>query len=100
MTLPTALVGLLGCIAVVATPFVLVALTPPTVTRAGFEALRPGMDPAAAEAAIGHAAREQSLEATGAGRTQRLVWENPDGSAVTAEFENGRLVSKRAERLR
>ena len=100
MSLPTAVVGLLGCALVVALPFLLTAFTPPVVTRAGYEALAIGMDAAGAARAIGHPGEEQAVETTRGGPRRTLVWTNPDGSTVTATFENGALVSKVAERLR
>lgn len=99
MSLPTAFVGVLGCIAVIAAPFVIVALTPPVVTRAGFEALHPGMSFAAAERAIGRPGQETAIEETAAGRRRTVVWLNLDGSSVRADFEREALVSKTAERL-
>lgn len=99
MSLPTAFVGLLGCALVVALPFAYAAFTPPTVTRQGFEALQPGMDRAAAERVVGHPGQETLVETSAAGERRTLVWLNPDGSTVQADFAAGVLVSKTAERL-
>lgn len=99
MSLPTAFVGLLGCVLVVALPFAYATLTPPIVTRQGFEALQPGMDRATAERVVGHPGQETLAEATAAGDRRTVVWLNPDGSSVRAEFAAGELVSKVAERL-
>ncbi len=99
MSLPTAFVGLLGCIAVIAAPFAFAALSPPAVTRAGFEALHAGMSYADAVAAIGRPGQDLEIEETAAGRRHTVVWLNPDGSSVRAIFEREALVSKMAVRL-
>lgn len=99
MSLPTAFVGILGCVAVVAAPFVLTALTPPVASRAEFEALRPGMRPAEAQRAVGDPGVETFAELAPGGLRRTLVWTNPDGSTVSAVFERDTLVSKAAERL-
>ena len=42
--LPTILIGVLGCVAVVSVPYVATALTPPVASRDAFEAFRSGPD--------------------------------------------------------
>lgn len=98
--LPTIVIGVAGCIAVIALPYVATALAPPVASHDAFEALSPGMTRLAIEQIVGARGAEVHRDAEGGHERVAYGWTNADGSGMTVELLDGRLVSKSAERLK
>lgn len=65
------------------------------VNQADYQRLTPGMSIAAVEAILG-----RGLEIKRSATTATFVWENADGSRISASFQNDLLVSKEQSKLR
>ena len=59
------------------------------VSRVDYERIQPGMTQTQVEATLG-----PGVEVSRSKESNRLVWENPDGSKIEAEFQNGILTNK------
>lgn len=66
----------------------------PSFTRAEYERLKLGMLLVEVEAILG-----RGFETEQAAKTVTFVWNNPDKSAITGVFEDGKLVHKKQEGL-
>lgn len=58
-------------------------------TRADYERIEPGMTQVEVESIL-----DPGVEISRSEELTRLIWSNPDGSKITADFENGTLVWK------
>lgn len=59
------------------------------VSRVDYERIQPGMTQTQVEATLA-----PGVEVSRSKESNRLVWENPDGSKIEAEFQNGILTNK------
>ena len=59
------------------------------VGRVDYERIQPGMTQTQVEATL-----PPGIEVSRSKESTQLVWENPDGSKIEAEFQNGILTSK------
>ncbi|MDB5099588.1 MAG: magnesium and cobalt transport protein CorA [Cyanobacteria bacterium RYN_339] len=91
--------GLVGVPTVFA-PFILIREAPAIVDKAKFQRLKAGMSYDQVATAIGVPGHESSAEDDGKAYHQVYTWTNPDGSLVTAIFDDGKLASRRYERLK
>jgi hypothetical protein len=98
--LPTIVIGVLGCLAVVSVPYVATALTPPVASRDAFEAIAVGCTRADVERLLGAPGNEAHRAAEAGHERAAFTWTNADGSGMSCEFLDGRLIAKTADRLK
>lgn len=80
-------------------PVGLYLTVPPIATKAEYAQLQEGMTLAQARAIVGDEGVETAGEQSEHHNRYVFTWTNHDGSQLEAVFENGKLVSKRHERL-